>query len=164
VRETTDTICEWAVATFGEVPDLTRLLIRAGKESYELLDAVTAAEYDPAKIAAEAADVAIPLVRTGRILGVDLLADARRYPAAGSLQLHAIHANRCLAAALQWREDSTERLVAELRILFRHLSSIATETTGGSLLDAIDAKMAVNRTRTWSRRDGVGYHIHEEAP
>ncbi len=95
--ETSSTIREWGDAAFGEVRDLSALVVRARGELDELEQAVRA--NDQAEIGREAADVAILLHRLVALAGLDLG-------------------------------------------------------------DEVDAKMAVNRARTWrAAGDGTGGHV-----
>jgi NTP pyrophosphatase (non-canonical NTP hydrolase) len=68
--ETSQSICDWGDATFGEVKDLAALVRRARGELDELLEAVKAS--DTAEIGREAADVAILLHRLVALAGMDL--------------------------------------------------------------------------------------------
>lgn len=68
--ETSKSICEWGDRTFGEVADLSALVVRARGELDELLEAVRA--NDKAEIGKEAADVVILLHRLVALAGMDL--------------------------------------------------------------------------------------------
>lgn len=95
--ETSQTICEWGNATFGEARDLTALVARARGEMDELEQAVR--DGDLAEAGREAADVVILLHRLVALAGMDLA-------------------------------------------------------------EQVDAKMAVNRARTWKvAGDGTGGHV-----
>jgi NTP pyrophosphatase (non-canonical NTP hydrolase) len=102
MRETQDSICAWADATFGPAASNARIAARANTEMAELLGALTSDDNHPGAVE-EVADIVIVLYRLVR--------------------------NR-----------------------------------GGDLQAAIDAKMAINRARTW-RLDGTGhgFHVKREA-
>lgn len=88
--ETSHTIRSWGDATFGEVRDLTALVVRARGEMDELELALRAGDH--AEAGREAADVVILLHRLVGILGMELSEQvdakmkvnrARRWKAAG---------------------------------------------------------------------------------
>jgi hypothetical protein len=68
--ETSHSIREWGDATFGEVRDLTALVVRARGELDELEQALRAGDH--AEAGREAADVAILLHRLVALMGQDL--------------------------------------------------------------------------------------------
>ncbi len=68
--ETSHTIREWGDATFGNVANLSALVVRARGELDELLEAVQAG--DMVEAGREAADVVILLHRLVALAGMDL--------------------------------------------------------------------------------------------
>ena len=72
-EETQKTISDWQVATFGAVGSNYSYVLRAAEEMVELMQAIERG--DPAaRIAEEAADVAIVLAGLGERMGRDLFA------------------------------------------------------------------------------------------
>lgn len=74
MRETQQTISEWAEETFGPVSSNARVAARANEEMAELLRALTADDSNP-QAANEMADVLIPLFRLADRMGFDLLGE-----------------------------------------------------------------------------------------
>jgi len=78
-------------------------------------------------------------------------------PDLGALQARAVQELAELALALA-DGDRAETLAeaADVAILLHRIAALS----GGDLAQAVDAKMAVNRTRVWARSgDGTGRHL-----
>lgn len=77
LRETQQSISQWADATFGPVGSHARVVARANEEMAELLRAVTTDERHP-KAGEEMADIIIVLCRLATRLGYDLDEEIQR--------------------------------------------------------------------------------------
>ncbi|HET9063725.1 MAG TPA: MazG-like family protein [Candidatus Binatia bacterium] len=164
MTETQLTICTWADATFGPASDAS-IAARALEEMSKLVTACVNGE--PAeRIGEEIADVVIALARLGRALGVDVVSHVDETVAAPDRRLIALHdatnANGSLASVLTAvvRGDF-ETAAAGLKNCVWFLVDLGINL---DLPDAIDRKMAINRTRRWVT-DGKGHGRHvKEAP
>lgn len=150
--ETQQTISEWARASFGDVGSTRSILTRANCELAELVHAIECGA-PTEKIASEIADVIIVLCR---------YPDDFEYvsPANRPLRLHLDSALWNLNGAM-----NTEHIGAQKRGVREVVDALVriAELLGLNLSDAIDAKMAVNRGRTWVSK-GAGHGQHVEAP
>lgn len=72
MKETQESISQWANETFGVAGSNARVAARANEEMAELLRALTADENHP-KAAEEIADIVIVLSRLATRLGVDMI-------------------------------------------------------------------------------------------
>lgn len=170
MRETQQSICAWADETFDAAASVQRVLGRANEEMAELIRKATAGPaLDAAGIAEEAADVAIILCRATRMLGgeelfdKDLAEDVKfaktRTDPAWEI---AAGANVYLSAALHASRRAREKSLRGVLICFDQLA-ILCATLGRDLLAEIDLKMAVNRTRAWTKDGtGHGYHLRDK--
>jgi len=77
MKETTQSVADWADEVFGAAPDAARIAARANEEMAELLRAATSGK-DGAALAEEAADVVIVLMRLVRDQGCDLFQEIDR--------------------------------------------------------------------------------------
>lgn len=164
--ETQQSICEWADATFGVPASDASIAARALVEMAELVT-VCANGAAPEKIGTEIADVVIILARLGGTLRVDAIQTMRdAEPDADEDDSLIVHAS-CVFAALAELLTSLElrdRRWAEGRLADALSSLIDLAARAGiDLPAAIDAKMAVNRTRRWVP-DGNGHGQHVELP
>ncbi|WP_434619314.1 hypothetical protein [Azospirillum sp. B2RO_4] len=169
-RETQATIMAWKRETFGPSRPM-RTMARAAEEAAELFRAITS-DAAPEKIVEEAADTALILADIGELLRLnDWLFMTRapmiRRPAklAGYVLTHL----GTLSGELDAYTDGdgvSDTLAhttacALLRAVIGGLEELCG-CYGHSLRDAIDAKMAVNRTRKWNP-DGTGHGYHRGA-
>jgi NTP pyrophosphatase (non-canonical NTP hydrolase) len=76
VKETQESICQWADDTFGPVKSTVRVAIRSNEEMSELLRALSAD--DDLKALEEVADVVIVLYRVAEMLGGNLHVEVDR--------------------------------------------------------------------------------------
>jgi hypothetical protein len=160
--ETLVTIEAWANETFGPSVSQGNALARANQEMAELNKAV-ATGADPAKIAEEAADVFIVLCRPATACGEDLtpilaLREVTVEPAA----VIAVKANSILAHVMQMVTcdgRATARTVGIYVSLVAVMMAKICVAVDRNLGDEVNAKMAVNRARTW-RLDGTGHGYH----
>lgn len=159
MRETQQSICEWADATFGVPASEASIIERALAEAKEL---VTACTSEPraatTQIGWEAADVVIVLARLGRALKIDAVGIACERALDVDLQRASMRTlyNLRLAASAG---DRSEMRVHILRALYNITSVVGMVSV--NLADAIDAKMAINRERRW-KLDGTGHGQHVE--
>jgi len=164
MRETQQSICAWANEAFGPAPGIFCILTRANEELAELLRAI-AAKQPNERIVEECADVAIVLVRVADRLDLDLRLDwSRLSDTVGYGGFDAVRANYQIASALIDAESIDRGVPAEtsLRERLQKIVGglvIVCRFYGGSLDEAIDRKMAVNRERVW-KRDGTGHGYH----
>lgn len=155
MRETQSTIVAWADAAFGEVRAPQSSVARALKEMAELVACVVDGDGDPVS---EAADVVLCLTRLGRWTGVDVIASAREPPPTSGEPVATVSATA--AALMQLLTiDVASPLFGWYLLYVISLLNGFVGARGGSLGDAIDAKMAINRRRQW-RRDGHGHGYH----
>ncbi len=161
MRETQQTIAQWADASFGPCKDVLSSIARAGQEMAELVKCVVeGGTVDDA--VEEAADVVICLARAGEKLDYDLLQSSRTFigedPTGSSPTGLALAASLYLGmAALRattGADDTLVTLLSSVRMLDIFVSAV-----GLDLEEVIDAKMVVNRRRQW-RRDGHGHGYH----
>lgn len=166
MTETQSSICTWADATFGVPVSDASIAARALVEMAKLVTAVVNGE--PAeRIGVEIADVVIVLARLGVALGIDVVGLIDRQ-VEGRLPDHYVAITA--ASTSVWLAEillavtSGDLDVAQAHALrlFRDLAALAS-WNGINLPAAIDAKMAVNRTRKWVR-DGNGHGRHVEEP
>jgi NTP pyrophosphatase (non-canonical NTP hydrolase) len=167
-HETQDSIEAWADEQFGLATDTTlpRILARANEEMAELVRA-TICDGTRHEVAEEAADVVIVLCRAAAMTGEDLtpfmgLTEIPATPAS----FIAANANGLLSFAIQ---GLMERTIAHnnvgiyVGLIARQMAQVCA-AIGMNLQEAIDEKMAVNRTRKWSmERVGLFYHVHDAA-
>jgi hypothetical protein len=167
MMETQESISQWAQETFGEAGSNARVAARANEEMAELV--VDAAEWDtPDKpMVKECADVAIVLCRLACRMGFELRLEILRHEY--SVLINYNISNNVLVAranlamskllrALTANENSSsaEAHANECMVMLLQLAYF----TGYDLMTAIDEKMAVNRSRTWTLDNtGHGYHI-----
>lgn len=165
MHETQASIAKWANDTFGSTHPL-RVATRAFTETAELLAVYSAETLDRAALVEEAADVAIVLSRLDLMLADDE-AQWDDLVASGESQLSIEHMIGSIP-------QGVSNIIRQLIEQDRYGASLACDGVlsdladlvawfGGDLPAAIDAKMAVNRTRVWRRSgDGHGYHTHQE--
>lgn len=157
--ETQESVTAWAAETFGTPKSQLTILLRANEEMAELLQDVERDDREAVRL--ELADVIIVLYRWAERERIDLFSYNRRaserWARGPALELIA-HMNRMLAATI------------ESEVLGKHPTWYIPEFMwsaeeiariyGVDILDAIDEKMAVNRSRKWVRRgDGCGEHV-----
>ncbi len=166
-RETQETIMAWKRATFGPSTPL-RTLAGATEELSELFRKITS-DAPPAAVVEEAADVALLLCDIGEWLGAsDWLFGVREPRLYRPVRLtgYALTQIGLLVFDVELIVDgdpsrSQSIALRNLRAVLgalRELSSIY----GQDLRSAIDAKMAINRTRKWEL-DGTGHGYHRGA-
>ena len=164
MRENQDSIVAWTNETFGESPNVLRVAARANEEMAELLRAVTAG-IGLAKIAEEAADVAIVLCRVTKRVGLTVDFAGPGCSNYGSLLRPALQANASLALVMLELDVPVnfQRIAILLDDVFMFLREVCV-LCGTTLDAAIQAKMAINRGRTWNLDgSGQGYHVREAA-
>lgn len=171
MRETQQSICEWADATFGVADYTPRIFARANEELAELIKGLTQVQalapvvYDPTKLVEEAADTAIILCRLARKAGLDHADGLMQLPAHRSMGplIDAIHAAFMLLGAMERvvtkrEEINSTRTQGSLILVIQDLTQVC-HALGGSLADGVDAKMTINRAREWNLDNtGHGYH------
>jgi hypothetical protein len=164
MKETQQSISEWAATTFGEPGSNLRVATRAGEEMFELFRDITTGN-DPARVIIEAADIAIVLYRLFERLGVTINTSLiRREDPDEGIQLLAAEANAKLASVIvMLYRPHTERSAGySLQQVYYFLEKIC-KILGGNLQEAIDTKMAINRNRKWKLDgSGHGYHVKED--
>ncbi|WP_376959689.1 hypothetical protein ABNQ39_07200 [Azospirillum sp. A26] len=166
-QETQASIMEWKLATFG-VSSPIRQMARATEELGELFRAVTS-DSAPEKIVIEAADVALILTDIGVLLGTaDWLFGARRPHINRPVRLvtYTVTQLGLLAHEVEMISSgdagrSQSMALASLRAVIGALQELV-DCYGHDLKLAINAKMAVNRTRKWNL-DGTGHGYHRGA-
>ena len=164
-EETQKTISDWQIATFGAVGSNYSYLLRAAEEMIELLQAIERG--DPAaRIAEEAADVAIVLAGLGERTGRDLFAE-HGYNISGSSAVfcRAAWCNERLAVGIRCMAVSPPSPYFCSQTLAQCVAGLADlcRMLGEDLRLAIDRKMRVNRARVWTLRgDGHGDHVRTE--
>ena len=160
-EETQKTISDWQVATFGAVGSNYSYALRAAEEMVELMQAIERG--DPAaRIAEEAADVAIVLAGLGERMGRDLFAGNRAAKLRVTLPLRAAWCNERLAAGIWFMAFSFPSSGDCSHMLAQCVAGLADlcRLLGEDLRLAIDRKMRVNRARVWTLRgDGHGDHV-----
>lgn len=171
MRETQQSISDWANATFGPGGSNARIAARVNEEVAELLRAITAGKPTD-KIIDECADVAIIMERLAGRHGHDLFAmiDGVSPDSAPPLA-SAVELNTCMAA-LMWGEAlgfgadkpgwSEDRYAGVLIQAIAYALVSTANAFGGDLRAAIDAKMVINRAREW-KLDGTGHGYHVRA-
>lgn len=168
MTETQTTIADWAAETFGPSKGPLATLLRANEEMSELLRAVYSEDWTAARL--EVADVLIVLCRWSEADGSDLMKAGEDYLSAvahvpdyfGRSNLDvAICMNGLLADEIA--DSIAERSWSRLRGVSACAQVLAGKL-GFDLWEAIEAKMEVNRARTWARNDdGTGYHVKARA-
>jgi len=159
VRETQATIWDWRLKTFGQPTSLFRILTRANEEMAELLRKVAVGTHSTAEIAEEAADIVIVLFGAATSRGFSLADELPAIPSFGGADF-AVDANRELSKAIAATQRDDDVAVRHyLRGTYFCLIHFA-DYIGMDLGDAIDAKMAINRTREW-KLDGTGHGYHK---
>lgn len=168
-RETQATIMAWKRETFGPSSPM-RTLARAAEEAAELFRAITS-DAPPEKIVEEAADVALILADIGELLR---LTDWLFLPSAPMLRRPTKLAGYVLThlgTLVREVDDYTDGDGSQPNAhttacgLLRAVIGGLEELCGcysHSLRDAVDSKMAVNRTRKWTP-DGTGHAYHRGA-
>lgn len=150
--ETQQTISEWALAAFGDVGSTRSILTRAACELAELVHAIEC-DASTDKIASEIADVIIVLCRYPDVF--DYVAPANR-----PMRLHIDTAMWNLSGSMMTEHIGQQK--RGVREVVDALVRIA-DFLGLNLPAAIDAKMQINRGRTWVSK-GAGHGQHVEAP
>lgn len=162
MTETQASIAAWADATFGPAKSLASVAARANREMAELVQKAIDGAPDAA-IVEEAADVLIVLARYAAVCGQDIskyvaprLSHSNDrvtlvFAAAGGMQVLMRDSHHSLSTG--GRMVRAASVAHELAALIR--------VCGGDAQQAIDAKMAVNRTRRWAL-DGNGHGQHME--
>lgn len=168
MKETQQSISEWADRTFGPAQSNARVAARANEELAELLRAVTSGNRD--KTAEEAADVMIVLFRVAQRSGVNSrpLSPTGPHPLwDDAIAEAAAMANTHMAKLLQgvMYNDKYPLMMLEegLRCVHSWLRALC-EHLGTTLEAEIDRKMEINRSREW-KVDGTGhgYHVREKS-
>lgn len=171
MRETQQSISQWASASFGEPGTNYRVAARANEEMAELVRAV-APGGDPHKAAVECADVWIVLCRLAERQGFQLNEvekEGRYWTDAVNIQIAAARAQIWMGhtlVALAYDDGDANhlvrhfvgRVVAFLRYICQQL--------GYDLDERVDHKMGINHQRKWKLDgSGHGYHVkHVEEP
>lgn len=168
MSETQDTICEWVAATFpGRPPKQAVIVARANRELAELASEVAFGRF-PVKIVSECADVAIILLRLGRVMFPDitLRIPSRFEPEDGEPDADTVSSLMVQFgflfrdAAINDREanmSADERTYCMGGQQFTYLKGSITalhiicQRHGFTLQHAIDTKMELNRERQWFR-------------
>ena len=156
-NETQETISQWAIETFGDVKTTRSILTRANCELAELEHAIEcSAAHD--KIASEIADVIIVLARyqadftDASCYNTERPVDRRGFLIQDAV-VHLMHARSC---SVMNAPTLVIRAVGAL-----HALAIWFDI---DLPTAIDAKMAINRGRTWTAKGaGHGQHVTQPA-
>jgi NTP pyrophosphatase (non-canonical NTP hydrolase) len=159
-------IARWAMETFGQPASDARVLTRAIEEMTELLRALAADDGNP-KANEEAADVMIVLYRLAHRMGFILRHAAETapwVPMDGETYLSiAASANVFLAQALdRMTHGKHPEYTIELIAMAARTLEMMVADRGGSLDDAVNAKMTINRKREW-KQDGTGHGYHVRA-
>lgn len=168
-RETQATIMAWKRETFGPSSPM-RTLARAAEEAAELFRAITS-DAPPEKIVEEAADTALILADIGELLRLTDWLFVPRAPMirrptklAGYVLGHLGNLTRELDDYTDGgdpRASTHTTACALLGVVIGGLEELCG-CYGHSLRDAIDSKMAINRTRKWNP-DGTGHAYHRAA-
>lgn len=166
MRETQETISKWAVDTFGTSGTNKQVAERAKEELDELGEKLLAfPSWDKAKIASEVADVFIVLMQLAARMQFNALqgwerAFSYKCDGLGHIRLYkeATKHMNALVGALEVTNEASIAFHHTSKILWA-LRDIAEVRVGFDLMDAIDAKMAVNRARKWDVKNGFGQHI-----
>jgi hypothetical protein len=174
--ETQATITAWATEAFGPDDGTDfRIAARANDELAELLREIAGGHSTAAAICAEAADVVIVLARLATQHGVHVLRAARHWDGAllaNGVTPLAVAAVKHMAKLLhimstrRLRKRGEEAMRLEAGFLLLEVAGnmwAICHHSGRDILAEVDAKMAINRARTW-RLDGAGcgYHVHAE--
>lgn len=174
--ENQTSITRWAVTTFG-ARDPLKVASRALKETGELFDAIVVG-LDPAKIVDECADNAVMYMQIAELTRNDFF-----------LQVTLCEQDPKVQELL--RIEGIARLPSEIAgLLVRYVGVLLVDLArcqinprvlgmigllletlvhhyepGVMLVDAVQAKMVINRSRKWAVDDhGRGQHIEEPAP
>jgi hypothetical protein len=156
---------DWADDTFGPLTDVARAAARANSEMAELISEITMPSPNLEKIAEECADVTMSLFRIAHWSGEDLMPifELEGFIVPNKIYGPAIASNGVMAFIL---ERLSEGNIASRVLVGRLVSMIALRmaeicsTTGITLGDAIDRKMAINRNRSWvPDGSGCGHHV-----
>jgi hypothetical protein len=160
--ETQQRISQWASETFGQPGSNLRVATRAGEELFELFKEISV-EIHAEKAIVEAADVAIVLYRLCDRLGmtVDTSRVYRQDPDNPKLLIAEANAKMASVIVLLCHDDNGRMADYSLLQTYYCLGKFC-EALGGDLHDAVQKKMAINRTRKWKLSgDGHGYHVRE---
>jgi hypothetical protein len=174
-NETQESVHKWCEATFGPLDSLMRLATRANEELVELLEKVANLEntdYDDpsgddwaAECIVAAADVIIVLCRLATVIGVDIseadLSGGGDYPLLETTKVFRHMASLLAGLSRDDRPGISGRVIPALSGVVNGIAKVA-EVLSEDLGDAIDKKMAVNRSRKWQLDgSGQGYHVKE---
>ena len=162
MKETQQSISEWASTTFGEVGSNLRVATRAGEEMFELFKEISTS-INTEKAITEAADVAIVLYRLCVRLGITIDTSMIRRETRYSPQVLAAESNGKMASVIVMLcyDDNSSGVSYSLQQVYYFLEKFC-EVLGGNLQEAIGAKMLINRNRKW-KTDGSGsYHVKED--
>lgn len=159
MKETPESITAWASETFGEVP-LIQVATRCNIEVAELVEAVLYSE-ESAQVAEECVDVLIMLLqiwhRVVPGVGVDGLL---KHPSGGAVPLSVVIELTAKTAHLVAAGAPTTAIRLMLRDAIATVSNICASRC--RIVDVsvlIDAKMEINRKRSWATVDGVLRHV-----
>lgn len=165
MRETSESISQWAEATFGPAVSLASIAARALTEMAELVRKVTGPEPDPKALAEECADVVIVLARLAHRCGCEIFSgETTPYPhwIPPTLIGEALLTLAKMSEVLMRKcpENQFDRNLSQHRcIAIRWLLQSACTQLGHDLRAEVDAKMAINRAREW-KLDGHGHGQH----
>jgi hypothetical protein len=162
VAETQQTIDEWARSTFGDAEPIG-IAVRANVEAAELLSAVSCKTPD-SEIAEEVADVAIILLQATARWGVEVHLPPPEYRPDEAFNVSSIDFASMISFQLSAGIMETLQFgpvpVHRFAIIFDVLRMLAARH-GKGLLREIEAKMGINRQRTWERTK-VGRFQHTQ--
>jgi hypothetical protein len=162
MKETQQSISEWASTTFGQPGSNLRVATRAGEEMFELFKEISTGVHAE-KAIVEAADVAITLYRLCERLGITIDTSLIRRQDPDNPLVIAAESNGKMASVIVMLcyDDDSKSVSYSLQQVYYFLEKFC-ESRGGNLQKAIEAKMLINRNRRW-KTDGTGsYHVKED--
>lgn len=157
MQESQSSIAAWTQEAFGEPSNDRRIVARMVKELAELI-IEGEGHHRPGEIADECADIAIILARIATRQGITL---TWALPPT-QLGFNGLITSLLADASAIYHGVAIGRppRAATLNMM-KSLASLCATHGGKPLGNAVDAKMAVNRTRKWER-DETGFHRHTE--
>lgn len=160
MRETQQSISDWANTTFGPSGSDLRVWARTNEELAELLRLLTTDGFDWPKAAEEAADTLIVLCRLGVRVGANL--DFRGQSVNLSLVGLGLNAHAWLHSVAKDLEIGNQGGAAASLVQVVAALCQIIRTLGRDPQAEIDRKMEINRAREW-RLDGSGHGYHVKA-
>lgn len=172
MRETPETILAWSDACFGS-PTTLQIAVRTSKEVNEAMCAILN-NAAPEVITDELADCGVMLWQVAARFGVDhystlgplpVATDASRWAEAVYLQLAFTKVLDNLRLAAAYGRAHEPYYLTQAGVSLGNVIRSLTRLERAFAIDlqaAVDAKMAINRARTWAKGDDGSYQ-HVEA-